>query len=295
MPAQDMPAAEVEIDAALVRALLTDQHPDLADLELAELAFGWDNVLFRLGAELVVRLPRRRLAVPLVEHEQRWLPELAPRLPLPIPAPERIGVPGPRFGWPWSICPWFPGTSALVATPADLGGTAEVLGGFLRALHEPAPADAPANPFRGIPLAERAARTLEALDHLGPAVDGPLLRARWDELVTTLAWTAPPVWVHGDTHPGNLVVDDGKLTAVVDFGDLCAGDPASDLAVGWMLFPAEDRSRFRSALGADDDLWTRGRAWALAIGVSLLASSADNPSYAAMAERTLTAVLEDQD
>ena len=290
-----MPAAEVAVDAALVRALLSEQHPDLADLELTELANGWDNVLFRLGDELVVRLPRRQLAVPLVEHEQRWLPELAPLLPLPIPAPVRVGVAGAGFPWPWSICPWFPGTSALTTPPTDLGETAESLGAFLRALHRPAPDGAPVNPFRGIPLADRAPRTLESLDHLGGAVDGPALRSLWDDLAPTPPWAASPVWVHGDTHPGNLVVEAGRLTAVVDFGDLCSGDPASDLAVAWMLIPAEHRDAFRAAVGAGDDehLWTRGRAWALAIGVSLLAASADNPAYAAMAERTLAAVLSD--
>jgi aminoglycoside phosphotransferase (APT) family kinase protein len=290
-----MPAAEVAIDAALVRALLVEQHPDLADLELTELAFGWDNVLFRLGDELVVRLPRRQLAVPLVEHEQRWLPELAPHLPLPIPAPVRVGRAGSGFPWPWSICPWFPGTSALVTPPTGPGAAADALGGFLRALHRPAPADAPTNPFRGTPLADREPRTREALEHLGLAVDGPRLRSLWDDLVSAPPWAAPPVWVHGDTHPGNLVVHEGRLAAVVDFGDLTAGDPASDLAVGWMLFPAEARARFRTAVGADADdaLWTRGRAWALGIGLSLLATSADNPSYAAMAERTIAAVVDD--
>lgn len=288
-----MPAAEVVVDEALVRGLLAEQHPDLAGEPLVLVANGWDNVLFRLGDDLVARLPRRQLAVPLVEHEQRWLPELAPRLPLPIPAPMRIGRPGGGYPWPWSICRWTPGRSALETPPADLGAAAEALGRFLAAVHAPAPADAPANPYRGVPLPDRTERTIAALDDLGGAVDGPRLRARWDELLELPGWDRPPVWVHGDTHPGNLIVHDGELVAVVDWGDLTAGDPASDLVVAWMLLPAEHRPAFRRAVGADDDeaLWARGRAWALAIGLSLLASSADNPAYATMAHRTLDEAL----
>ncbi len=288
-----MPAAELDVSEELVRALLQEQHPDLAGLSLRLVAHGWDNMLFRVGDDLVARLPRRALAVPLVEHEQRWLPELAPRLPLPIPAPVRVGRPSTGYPWPWSICPWIEGESALVSPPTDLAASAERLGRFLAAVHVPAPEGAPANPFRGIPLSGRTERTLAALDDLGDAVDGPRLRRLWDQLLVLPAWDRPPVWVHGDTHPGNLVVRDGELVAVVDWGDLTAGDPAGDLAVAWMLLPAPHRPAFRTAVGADDDaaLWDRGRAWAVAIGLSLLATSADNPSYAAMARRTLAEAL----
>lgn len=288
-----MPAAEIDVSEGLVRSLLEEQHPDLADRPLRLAANGWDNVLFRVGEDLVARLPRRQMAVPLVEHEQRWLPQLAPHLPLPVPAPVRIGRPGAGYPWPWSICRWTEGESALVSPPADLGATALLLGRFLAALHRPAPPDAPANPYRGVPLGERTERTLAAIDELGDAVDGHRVRAVWEELLQLPAWDRPPVWVHGDTHPGNLVVRDGRVVAVVDFGDLTAGDPASDLVVAWMLLPAEHRPAFRRAAGADDDpaLWDRGRAWALAIGLSLLATSADNPPYRAMSRHTIDQVL----
>jgi aminoglycoside phosphotransferase (APT) family kinase protein len=290
-----MPAAEVDVDEALVRSLLAEQHPDLLGLDLQPLANGWDNVLFRLGDDLVVRLPRRQLAVPLVEHEQRWLPELAPRLPLPIPAPVRTGRPGAGYPWPWSVVPWFPGASALDAPPHDLAVAAEQLGAFLRALHEPAPAAAPPNPYRGIPLADRDERTLVALDALAGDVEADEVRAVWSELRDAPAWDGPPVWVHGDVHPGNLVVDRGELAAVIDFGDLTAGDPACDLAVAWMLLPPEHRPPFRAAAGAadDDHLWTRARGWALALGVVTLASSRDNPRYERHARRTIANVLTD--
>jgi aminoglycoside phosphotransferase (APT) family kinase protein len=287
-----MPAAEVAVDDGLVRALLAEQHPDLAGLPLALAANGWDNVLFRLGADLAVRLPRRALAVPLVEHEQRWLPELAPHLPLPIPAPVRVGEPGHGYPWPWSICPWFDGTSALVSPPVDLDATAVALGRFLAALHVPAPVDAPPNPYRGIPLADRDERTLASIDALADEVDGPRVRALWAELRDAPAWDGPPVWVHGDVHPGNLVVRHGALTAVVDFGDLTAGDPACDLAVAWMLLRPEQHASFRTAAGAADDaVWARARGWALALGLVTWASSADNPPYAAHGRRTVAAAL----
>ena len=237
VPAQDMPAAELDVSEALVRALLEEQHPDLAGRPLRLVANGWDNVLFRLGDDLVARLPRRELAVPLVEHEQRWLPELAPRLPLPIPAPVRVGRPGAGYPWPWSICPWIEGESALVSPPTDLGATAVALGRFLAAVHVPAPAAAPANPFRGIPLAGRTERTLACARRPRRRRRRPPPAARCGTSCCTPAWDRPPVWVHGDTHPGNLVVRDGELVAVVDWGDLTAGDPASDLVVAWMLLP----------------------------------------------------------
>jgi aminoglycoside phosphotransferase (APT) family kinase protein len=292
-----MPAAEVDVDEALVRALLADQHPDLAELALAPLANGWDNVLFRAGDQLVVRLPRRAMAAELVAHEHRWLPELAPRLPLPIPAPVRVGHPALGYPWAWSIVPWIPGQSALEAPIDDLAEAAQQLGTFLRALHQPAPPDAPRSPVRGIPLAGRDELTLRSIEAVEDEVDARAMRALWARLRDTRPWEGPRVWVHGDTHPGNLVVDGGRLAGVLDFGDLNGGDPASDLAVAWMLLSPEHRPVFRTAAGAgdDEDLWTRARGWALALGLVILASSRDNPPYEALARRTLDAVLTDPD
>ncbi len=164
------PPAEVTIDNRLVQTLLTEQHPDLANLPLTQVGEGWDNVLFRLGEDLAVRLPRRAASAPMIEHEQRWLPELARRLPLPVPTPIRMGRPGSGFPWSWSVVRWLPGMTA-VAELRNPQAVAASLGRFLRALHQPAPEDAPRSPFRSIPLDARTARLHEHLDQLGDVIN----------------------------------------------------------------------------------------------------------------------------
>ena len=304
-PAADMPAAEVDVDEPLVRRLLAEQFPDLAGLPLSPLAFGWDNAVLRLGDDLVVRLPRRAVAAALVAHEQRWLPTLAGSLPLPVPVPLRSGAPSPDAGypWPWSVCPWLPGTVAAERPPDDLDAAARTLGAFVRALHVPAPPDAPANPYRGVPLPDRQPVLLDWLDRLrddhrqAPRLDVPAVRARWDELVSTPPWTGPAVWLHGDLHLANVLVDgpagDARLSAVIDFGDLTAGDPATDLFVAWQLLPPESRTAFRTAAapgGVDDDTWRRAEGWALVMAIAYLANSADNPMIASLGRRSLAAL-----
>lgn len=297
MPAAPMPSAEVDVHEDLVRALLADQHPDLAGRTLRLAANGWDNAVWRLGDDLAVRLPRRELAAALVRHEQRWLPELAPRLPLPVPVPVRTGAPALGYPWHWSVVPWLAGVVALDAGFADPADAAGHLGAFVAALHQPAPPDAPANPYRGVPLAERDEVTRTRIDALADELDGTAIGRRWQELSSAAPWEGPALWLHGDLHPGNLLVTGGRLSGVIDFGDLTAGDPASDLAVAWMAFPQSARPAFRAAAGrargVDDATWQRAEAWALALGVAILANSADNPPYRALARRTIEAVLND--
>ena len=183
MTIRPKPAAEVSIDTSVVRALLEEQHADLAHLSVIEVDEGWDNKLFRLGEDLAVRIPRRAASAALIEHEQRWLPRLSPRLPLPVPAPLRVGRPGSGFPWSWSVVRWFPGQSALLAPPRDVATTATTavaLGRFLRALHQPAPEDAPHNPWRGVPLAARAKTTAGSTSSSSTG---------W--------WPATPCWVCG--------------------------------------------------------------------------------------------------
>ena len=292
-----MPAAEVSVPPDLVRRLLAAQQPDLAHLPIEPLAHGWDNVMYRLGGELAVRLPRRAVAARLIAHEQRWLPVLAPRLPLPVPAPARAGRPALGYPWPWSIVPLLPGRLAAREPPADPAAAAASLGGFLGALHAPAPADAPANPLRGIPLAERAAVVTENLSVLGGLVDRGAVTRVWRAALATPAWDGAPVWLHGDLHPANILVHRGSISGVIDFGDITAGDPATDLSVAWMLLPAGCHGAFRDAYraaggpAAGGGSWARARGWALALSVACLANSADNPLIAAMGRRTLGAVL----
>ncbi len=292
MAAQNMPPAEVHIDEPLVRRLLVAQAPHLAGSPLRLLANGWDNVIYRLGEHLTVRLPRRALAVPLIEHEQRWLGLLAPLLPLPIPAPVLCGAAGEGFPWPWSVCPWFPGASAAAGPPTDPFETAERLGAFLAALHRPAPADAPPNDVRGVALAERDDAVRSRLALLDAVLDAASVGRRWSTLVDTAVWHGEPCWLHGDLHPANLLVHDGTLHAVIDFGDLTSGDPATDLAVAWMLLPAAARPVLRRAAGGvDDDTWCRAQGWALNLALAFLANSADNPLLEAIGRRTLDALL----
>jgi aminoglycoside phosphotransferase (APT) family kinase protein len=289
-----MPTAEVDIDEALVRGLLVDQYPDLAELRLVEVANGWDNVLYRLGPDLTIRLPRRQVAATLVEHEQRWLPVLAPSLPLPVPTPVRIGRPALGYPWAWSVCLWLPGDVAAGRRLDEPGREARRLGHFVRALHQPAPNDAPFNPVRGRPLADRAPAVAARIDQLGDTVNGSAVAHRWVSLVATRPWERPPVWIHGDLHPANVLVDKGRIAGIIDFGDLSFGDPATDLAVAWMLFHPAARIAFRDACGeVDDDTWARAQGWALHLALAFLANSADNPIMAAIGRRTLAAVLAD--
>jgi aminoglycoside phosphotransferase (APT) family kinase protein len=290
------PEADVDIDAPLVRALLNAQHSDLASLPLIDVGTGWDNEVYRLGDGLAVRLPRRAAAAVLIEHEQRWLPELAPRLPLPIPTPVRIGQPGCGYPWSWTITRWLSGQSAAIVPPDDPATAAAELGAFLCALHQSAPSDAPRNDVRGVQLPDRTKVVHDRAKQLDPLVDCAALLDLWHRLVQTPPWTGPPLWIHGDLHPGNVLVSEGCVSAVIDFGDLCAGDPATDLSIAWMLLPSSARLIFRASAREpshwiDDDTWTRARGWALALGLEFLASSRDDEVFAGLGRSTLEAVL----
>jgi len=287
-----MPPAEVDVSVELVRQLLAEQHPDLAGLALGVLANGWDNMVCTVGADLLARLPRRALAAELVAHEQRWLPVLAPRLPLPIPAPVRVGRPAGRFPWKWSVVPFLPGQVAALAAPDNLASAAVALGEFLAALHGPAPPEAPVNPFRGGPLADRASRVTEHLGLIATGTEAGAARAIWESAVEAAPWAGPPAWVHGDLHPANILVNAGAISAVIDFGDVTAGDPATDLSVAWMLFPAKERAVFWQAYGrADEHTRARARGWALSLALVFLTYSADNPLLGGIGKRTFREVL----
>ncbi len=295
-----MPRAEVDIDEELVGRLLAEQHPDLAGRPLSWLANGWDNAMLRLGDDLVVRLPRRRLAADLVEHEQRWLPVLAPTLPLPVPVPLRVGRPSGHDPWAWSVLPWVDGRPAGADPDLDGPTAARQIGAFLAALHRPAPPDAPANPFRGGALATRTERFVGALDRITQPVDAVAVLDRWQACLDAPAWGGPPLWLHGDLHANNLLSAGGRLVTVIDFGDITAGDPATDLAAAWSLLDETDRAAFRQAADTperpiDGAMWLRAEGWALAVGTAILANSGDNPAMAAMGRRMVGRFLVEPD
>jgi aminoglycoside phosphotransferase (APT) family kinase protein len=293
----------VAVDVPLIRALLADQHPDLARLELEALDAGWDNAMYALydassgrdgEPDLLVRLPRREAAARLIEHEQRWLPELAPRLPLAVPAPLRRGVAGRGYPWRWSVLPWLSGRPADLDPPS--AAEADVVADFLSALHWPAPADAPTNPFRGVPLTTRRSvveARLQRLRQIDGAVDRAVTEAWQAGLEAPPAGT--PCWVHGDLHARNVLVQDGVIQAVIDWGDLCRGDPATDLAAVWMLLDDPDaRRRTIARYGAvAAGTWRRALAWAVSFGTVLLETGlSDHPRHAQMGLDTLRRVGE---
>ncbi|WP_216364663.1 aminoglycoside phosphotransferase family protein [Zafaria cholistanensis] len=293
-PSDQRPAADVVIDAELVRGLLRAQHPDLAALPLRPGGTGWDNVVYRLGGGLALRLPRRAAAVALLENELRWLPALAPRLPVAVPAPLRRGAPTAGYPYPWAVVPWFEGTSAALFPARVRDGYAGTLAGFLRSLHLPAPADAPRNPVRGVPLAARgdAFRTrLAGWDsfrdrHAPQAPDASVLMAVWTRALEAPAHAGKPVWLHGDLHPHNLVAGvSGNLVAVGDFGDLASGDPATDLAAGWLHFTASGHGRFRAGLASppgpgEKAAWERARGWAVSMALVMAMHQPAEPLHA---------------
>jgi aminoglycoside phosphotransferase (APT) family kinase protein len=262
------PAAEVTIDETLVRTLIETQFPRFVDLSLVHVTDGFDNALWRLGDELVVRVPRREIAVEPLEHELRWLPDVAGRVTLQTPLPHLAGSPSEFFAWPWLIARWIEGTPGDDLSSDVRGRSAVALATFLREIHVPAPSDAPINPFRGGPLRDRSAtletRTLE----IGHVVDVPAVQMLWATCLSAPLRSAPPLWLHGDLHPGNVLYRNGDLVGIVDFGDLCAGDPATDLAGGLMSLPFEALDEFFDAYGAIDNatMW-RTVGWATHFGV----------------------------
>lgn len=299
MSAGKMHLDEFEVDASLVRRLLLAQFPQWADLPIEPVrSAGTDNVIYRLGRDMVVRLPRIRAASRRLEKEHRWLPRLAPLLPLAIPIPLARGTPGEGYPWPWSVYRWLDGESVTAERFADLRRAATELAAFIAALQEIDPADGPSpgphNFYRGVPLAARDAQTRAAITDLGDTLDVEEATAAWEEAIQAPEWHGRPLWIHGDLQPENLLAKRGRLSAVIDFGGLGVGDPACDLMAAWTLFPADARKVFREALAADDAAWARGRGWALSFGlIALPYYRKTNPALAQIARHAIDEVLVD--
>lgn len=262
--------AAIEFGQDLVKAILREQHPDLADLELRDVEGGWDNRQWRLGPELAVRLPRTERAPALLRIEQTWLPVLAERLPLPTPTPLRVGHPSSLFPHPWTIARWVEGEPADRAPITSLD-SAEILAGFLRVLHGDAPAGAPNNPTRGIPLADLRESSGLWFEVIADPAIAEHAREVFDKAVDAPTWQSVPQWLHADLHPANVVVDAGTLAGVIDFGEMCAGDPATDLSAAWILLPTGGASRFFDAYArADAAAVARARGWAVLRALGLI-------------------------
>ncbi|WDZ76301.1 aminoglycoside phosphotransferase family protein [Ensifer adhaerens] len=259
--------AELVIDASLVRRLIAAQFPQWSDLEVHPIEpGGWDNRTFLLGDRMTVRLPSAERYVLQVEKEHRWLPRLAPVLPLPIPVPLAKGVPGEGFPWCWSVYRWLQGDTLAVERVADLRDMAKDLTHFLRALRQADAVDGPLpgdhNFHRGGPPAFYDEQTRQALALLEGQVDTKTAREVW-EAALAAPFGGPPVWFHGDVAWGNLLVKDGRLSAVIDFGTSGIGDPACDLAIAWTFFHGDSREVFRDGIALDRGAWARGRGWTL--------------------------------
>lgn len=255
------------IDETLVCRLVTTQFPQWADLPVRPVeAGGWDNRIFHLGQHMIVRLPSALDYAVQVEKEHRWLPRLAPMLPLPIPEPLAIGQPTDGYPWKWSIYRWIEGETATRERIADLREFATILAQFLIALQRIDPTGGPPpgsqNFYRGGSLATYDVETRQAIAALEGRIDVEAATKVWEAALAT-TWHGSPVWIHGDVAASNLLVQGGRLSAVIDFGMLGIGDPACDLSVAWTLFEGESREVFRAMLSLDADTWARGLGWTL--------------------------------
>ncbi|HTW10417.1 MAG TPA: aminoglycoside phosphotransferase family protein [Acidimicrobiales bacterium] len=288
------PPAEAELDDALVRQLLQSQFPAWATLELTHVDGGWNNEMYRLGADLAVRVPRRLIGAQRVERQHRWLPLLAPRLPLPIPVPVGKGEPGFSYPWRWSVVPWFDGRPASVSSPPKRTVATGLLTTFLRALWGCDSSGGPVDDLRGTPLRLRDEQLRSTVGLLRPvlASTGQILGV-WHDALRLPEWDGLPKWLHGDLHPGNILVRQGALVAVIDFEHMGAGDPACDLLVAWTLLGPPERQLLRDELEIDDATWLRGRGWAIEFGARALAYSAPSAPLWRVGHTALTETMAD--
>jgi aminoglycoside phosphotransferase (APT) family kinase protein len=290
-------ADEINIDVLLIKRLLTSQFPQWADLPIRPVEFGGhDNKMFHLGEEMSIRLPSSAKYSKQVEKEHRWLPILAPLLPLPIPVPLAMGASEKYFPSHWSVYEWLDGKNAAVAQIEDMQQFAITLAQFLTALQRcdaaGGPPPGPHNFFRGGPLSTYDAEVRQALAALDGRIDMKAVTDMWETALAS-TWQNPPVWLHGDVSAGNLLVKAGRLSAVIDFGCSGVGDPACDLSIAWTFFNGESREAFRAAISTDNDTWARGRGWTLWKALLTLAKAyeLDCPEEAGKSHRIIEALL----
>jgi aminoglycoside phosphotransferase (APT) family kinase protein len=288
---------EVRTDVALVRRLLAGQFPHWAELAVEPVvSYGTDHDIYRVGDRLAARLPRIGWATEQAAKEAEWLPKLAPHLPLAVPVQLAMGQPAEGYPFGWSVYEWLPGENAN-GTIDDLEQAAVDLAAFVHALRRVDATAAPPRPrgARAAPLAELDRPVRRSMAELGDRIDAAAALRSWEESLEAPEWTGDEVWVHGDLLPGNLLVVDGRLSAVIDFGGLNVGDPACDLQPAWNVFAGGSRARYRAELRVDDASWLRGRGWALYQAVSALPYYWDtNPGMIRQASHALAQVLADR-
>jgi aminoglycoside phosphotransferase (APT) family kinase protein len=287
----------IEIDTTLVKQLIRTQFPQWAELPIAPVADGgWDNRTFRLGDSMSVRLPSAERYVAQVKKEHRWLPVLRPHLPLPIPVPLGLGAPGAGYPWPWSVYGWLDGIAARPDLIPGLGRFAVNLAGFLAALRaidaSRGPVAGTHNFYRGAPLVVYDADARQSIDMLANEIDVATVTEIWNTALAT-SWKGPPVWIHGDIAAGNLLVNEGRLCGVIDFGRAGVGDPSCGLVMAWTFFDPDSRTKFRSSVALDPDTWNRARGWAIWKALITLAWLRDNPIKAKEARQTIRNILDD--
>jgi aminoglycoside phosphotransferase (APT) family kinase protein len=289
-----MHVAEVDTDVPLVRRLLSAQFPEWAELRIERVeSAGTDNAIYRLGEDMAVRMPRIDWATGAVGKD-RWLPKLAPLLPLAIPVPIARGTPGEGYPWDWSIVSWVEGEIATLGRITDLHEAATDLAQFATALHRINFQGGPPA-TRGVPLATRDEPVRDAIASLHGKLDSGAVTAAWDAALRAPLWDGPQVWVHGDLYDGNLIAKGGRLHAVIDWGGLGMGDPACDLIAAWSLFSGESREVFRAAVSVDDATWARGRGWALSVAlIAIPYYEHTNPVIVANSWHKIAEVLADQ-
>ncbi len=292
----ETPKAEVHISAELVTSLLAAQAPQYDDLPVKFVGSGWDNETYRLGQSLAVRMPRREASLVCLRNEQQWLQAIPEDLGIAIPRVVFYGNPAPEFRWPWSVVPWFEGSQLGIDTLA--AGESKRLGTFFRRLHQPTPGDAPSNPYRGGNLQLRTWTLDQLREHSGElerrGIDIDQIYRHWD-IACNVDRPDQQVWLHGDPHPKNLISRKGKLAAVIDWGDICAGDAPCDLNCAWMLFDRLEREQFFAAYGpVGDDAMRLARGWAIGLGMMLFTVGfAGDAIFATVGERTMRRIASD--
>jgi aminoglycoside phosphotransferase (APT) family kinase protein len=286
---------EVDTDADLVRRLLASQFPQWAALRIERVSSaGTDNAIYRLGDDLAVRLPRIHWAVDTVAKEQKWLPVLAPQLPLAVPVPVAAGEPDEEFPYPWGVVRWLPGELATVDRLEDPVDAARDLAAFVRALRS---IDATGGPkhHRGQPVRLGDEMVRKGIAGVRDEIDADAVIAAWDRVMAAPDYEGPPVWFHGDLSYLNVLARNGKLTGVIDWGTCGVGDPAIDTLVAWSLFPPDARQAYRNALDVDDATWERGKGWVLTGAFGIPYYRDTNPVLVSDKIRAIEAVLADSD